>query len=117
MRQTRTVATLPTALVSLALALLGDTGAGAADAVDYLRDIKPLLRSRCYSCHGALQQKARLRLDNAALIRQGGRSGPAIVPGKSADSVLLAEAVAGSGRTRMPPAKKANLSPIGKAAL
>jgi hypothetical protein len=73
-----------------------------AEPVDYLRDIKPLLRARCYACHGALQQKAKLRLDTAAMIRKGGRHGPAIVPGKSGESVLI-EAVLGKDRVRMPP--------------
>jgi hypothetical protein len=73
-----------------------------AEPVDYLRDIKPLLRARCYACHGALQQKAKLRLDTAAMIRKGGRHGLAIVPGKSGESVLI-EAVLGKDRVRMPP--------------
>jgi hypothetical protein len=73
-----------------------------AEPVDYLRDVKPLLKARCYSCHGALQQKARLRLDTADSIRKGGRSGPAIMAGKNSESVLI-EAVTGNGRTRMPP--------------
>jgi hypothetical protein len=73
-----------------------------AQSVDYLRDVKPLLKARCYACHGALQQKAKLRLDTAASIRKGGRSGPAVVVGKSGESVLI-EAVTGNDRRRMPP--------------
>src|SRR5205823_9815868 len=73
-----------------------------AEPVDYLRDVKPLLKAKCYACHGGLQQKARLRLDTAESIRKGGRSGPAVIPGKSSESVLI-EAVTGSGRKRMPP--------------
>ena len=26
-------------------------------AADYLHDIKPVLKARCYACHGALKQK------------------------------------------------------------
>jgi hypothetical protein len=84
------------------LVSLFGTGGLAAEPVDYLRDVKALLKARCYACHGALQQKAKLRLDTADAIRKGGRSGPAIVPGKSGESVLI-EAVTGNGRTRMPP--------------
>lgn len=40
-------------------------------AADYLRDIKPLLRERCASCHGAVKQKGDLRLDAAKLIPRG----------------------------------------------
>src|SRR5262245_53987117 len=42
--------------------------APAATAVDYETDIKPLLKRRCYPCHGPVKQKAGLRLDAGALI-------------------------------------------------
>src|SRR5262245_25415367 len=70
--------------------------------VDYVRDIKPVLSKRCYSCHGGLQQKAGLRLDTAALMKKGGDSGPAIEPGSSDDSLII-DAVTGSEGWRMPP--------------
>src|SRR3989442_1228127 len=73
-----------------------------ADEAVYLKEVKPLLAARCAACHGALAQKARLRLDTAAFIRKGGRSGPAVVPGKSGASLLI-EAVLGKERARMPP--------------
>ncbi|MBL9131550.1 MAG: PSD1 domain-containing protein, partial [Verrucomicrobiaceae bacterium] len=49
----------------------------SAAAVDYARDIKPLLQERCYACHGALKQKAGLRLDTVALLKTGGDNGDA----------------------------------------
>jgi mono/diheme cytochrome c family protein len=42
----------------------------------YVAHIKPLFRERCFACHGSLAQKGKLRLDTAAQIRAGGRSGP-----------------------------------------
>ena len=45
-------------------------GAGAGQP-DYVRDIKPLLRERCTSCHGGLKQKAGLRLDTVARMLAG----------------------------------------------
>jgi hypothetical protein len=89
------------------LALLGLVLASpprAAADVDYLREVKPLLATHCYACHGAVRQKARLRLDAVQLLRKGGRSGPAVTAGKADESVLI-EAVLGKGRRRMPPAK------------
>jgi len=77
---------------------------GAAEAVDYTRQVKPLLAARCTSCHGVLAQKSKLRLDTAEFIRKGGTSGAAIVPGKSGDSLLI-HAVTGNDRERMPPEK------------
>ncbi len=80
----------------------GDVSAGKLAGVDYLRDVKPLLSKRCYVCHGALKQKAGLRLDTAALMRKGGDSGPAIIAGQSDESLII-EAVTGREGWRMPP--------------
>jgi hypothetical protein len=71
-------------------------------AVDYLRDIKPLLSKRCYACHGALKRNAGLRLDTVGLMRKGGDSGPVITPGNSEES-LLTEAISGREGWKMPP--------------
>ena len=51
----------------------------AAEPVDYVRQIKPILKERCFACHGALKQKAGLRLDSGTLIRKGGDGGPPII--------------------------------------
>ena len=56
-------------------------GRAADDRVDYLKQIRPILRERCIACHGALKQKGGLRLDTAALAIKGGDSGAAIEPG------------------------------------
>ncbi len=74
-----------------------------AAAVDYARDVQPLLRQHCVACHGALKQQGRLRLDTGFLIRQGGKHGPAVVPGKSAASLLIARVSDPDEATRMPP--------------
>ncbi len=86
------------------LILLPAGGAFAAEPVDYLRDIKPLLKQRCYACHGALKQKGKLRLDTAAAMATGGRNGPAVSAGDPAGSVLL-ERVSDPDH-RMPPEGK-----------
>jgi hypothetical protein len=74
----------------------------AAADVDYLRDVKPILRAHCTACHSAARQKSGLRLDAGPLIRKGGRHGPVVVPGK-ADASPLVQAVLGKDRPRMPP--------------
>lgn len=74
----------------------------AADPVDYLRQVKPILAARCYACHGNLKRESGLRLDTAALARRGGEGGAAIVPGKSADSLLIQAVTGTNGLTRMP---------------
>ena len=46
---------------------------------DYLTEIKPVLKTRCYACHGALKQKAGLRLDTGAALRQATNSGALVL--------------------------------------
>jgi hypothetical protein len=75
----------------------------AADAVDYTRDVKPLLARRCVECHGPDKQKSGLRLDTAAGVLRGGNSGLAVSP-KNADESRIIRAVTGAkGIKAMPP--------------
>ena len=75
----------------------------AEDRVDYLKQIKPVLTARCVACHGALKQKAGLRLDTAALAIKGGDSGAAIKPGDIETSLLITRVMATDESERMPP--------------
>ena len=72
-------------------------------AADYLRDIKPVLKARCYACHGALKQKSNLRLDTAANIRKGAKAGPVATPGKINESELITRITSKDLEERMPP--------------
>lgn len=51
--------------------------------------IKPILESRCYSCHSARRQKGDLRLDEIELINRGGEDGPIIRAGLPDSSSLF----------------------------
>src|SRR5690242_12280748 len=73
------------------------------DAAAYLRDVRPVLERRCFSCHGALQQKGALRLDTAKAIRAGGDSGPAVVPKDPLASLLIEKVTEADPKLRMPP--------------
>ncbi len=74
-----------------------------AAEVDYLKHVKPILRERCFSCHGALKQKGGLRLDTAMSILEGGDTGPVVTPGDAAASLLLERVTATDIAERMPP--------------
>ena len=69
--------------------------------------VRPVLVENCYQCHStaAKKQKGGLHLDTRDAIRRGGDAGPAVVPGKPADSLLL-KAVRQSGELKMPPKDK-----------
>ncbi len=57
--------------------------------VDFEQDIQPIFAQNCVSCHGSTLQMSSLRLDEESRLKEGGVSGPAIIPGKSADSLLI----------------------------
>lgn len=54
--------------------------------------IRPVLVEQCYSCHSAESKDIRggLLLDTRAGLLNGGDSGPALIPGKPNDSILIA---------------------------
>jgi len=83
------------------------TGPGTLSAaesdVDYVRDIKPILKARCYACHGARKQESNLRLDTATAIRAGGDGGQVVSPAEPADSALIERVQSTDELDRMPP--------------
>ena len=82
------------------------SSAYAADKVDYLEQIKPILSAKCYACHGALKQEGELRLETRTLMLKGGASGEVIVAGK-ADESLLIKRITAEEDERMPPSEQA----------
>ena len=70
--------------------------------VEYVSDIKPILKSKCYSCHGAIKQEGGLRLDTVAFMKTGGDSGPAIATDDLPRNLLL-HRIQADGEERMPP--------------
>jgi WD40 repeat protein len=59
------------------------------EAVDFSREILPLLRKNCLACHSATEANGELVLESPASMIKGGDTGPALVPGKSGESLLL----------------------------
>ncbi len=71
--------------------------------MQYARDIKPVLKAKCFSCHGAIEQESELRVDTVELMKSGGDSGPVIVPGDAESSLLIERVTATDEFERMPP--------------
>src|SRR5262249_15964940 len=65
-------------------------------------DVIPILLRRCTVCHGRSQREGGLDLRTRASLLRGGKSGPAIVPGKPEDSLLLKKLRSGD----MPPRRR-----------
>ncbi len=81
--------------------------AAAAAALEFNRDIRPILSDKCYHCHGpdAVAKKIPLRLDSEAAAKAdlgGGRH--AIVDGHPESSQLIRRITAPNAAMRMPPA-------------
>ncbi len=57
--------------------------------IDFVKDVQPILSSRCYECHGEKKQKGELRWDVKSAALKGGSSGPALGAGKSAESLMV----------------------------
>jgi hypothetical protein len=77
----------------------------AAALESFEKEVRPILATRCQSCHGAQKQKGGLRLDSRAAVLAGGDTGPALVPGKPSESRLV-EAINYSEDLKMPPRSK-----------
>jgi Protein of unknown function (DUF1553)/Protein of unknown function (DUF1549)/Planctomycete cytochrome C len=80
-----------------------DPPPAVARTIDYDKDVRPILETRCYSCHGPKKQKADLRLDEKAVAVRGGSDGlKAIRPGHSAESELFRRVASLDPDERMP---------------
>jgi len=77
-------------------------------AIEYFeKQVRPLLVSRCYKCHGpeAKEPKGGLLLTSRAAALEGGDTGPAMVPGDVKESLLI-DSINYKGLYEMPPASK-----------
>jgi hypothetical protein len=106
----------PLLLLSLFCASVA-TGSGtaeAAPAVDFARDVRPILAKNCFACHGPdeAHRAAGLRLDlrEGATGKRGGRP-PAVVPGAPEKSLLLARVTAHEAGRMPPPTAGPRLTP------
>lgn len=70
--------------------------------------IRPVLAQKCYGCHSSKMPapKGSLVLDSREGLLKGGVSGPALVPGKPADSLLLKALSYSDPLAQMPPSGK-----------
>jgi len=102
-----TLAVLAAGTLSLAA---GDSKPDSKSIEFFEKQIRPVLVSRCVSCHGPTQQFSSLRVDSRDALLKGGNRGPAIVPGDASLS-LLAKAIRHEG-IKMPVGGKLATSEI-----
>jgi hypothetical protein len=66
------------------------------------KDVLPIMRSSCISCHGGMRKRAGLDLRTRSSLLRGGENGPGVKPGDPAGSLLLESVTT----NQMPPGKK-----------
>ena len=100
--------TLFGASITMLLALTCHTLLAAdSDQIQFFRDkIEPVLKSECFGCHSrtAKDVQGGLLLDSRVAATRGGESGPAVVPGKVRDSLLI-QALRHENGLKMPQGK------------
>lgn len=60
-----------------------------ADAVSFEKEILPILQKNCLACHSASEKQGDLILESPQAILKGGDNGPAAIPGRGAESLIL----------------------------
>lgn len=78
----------------------------ADDFEFFEKQVRPLLIEHCYECHSADEQSGSLRLDSATAMTQGGDTGPSIVKGDAAGSLLVRAIEYTDLNLQMPPEGK-----------
>src|SRR5262249_22101053 len=93
----------------------GGKFASGKPAIDYSRQVRPILSANCFQCHGPEDKvrKSGRRLALPELALRGGASGePAVAPGKPRESQLIPRLTAQHDEGLMPPvASKKKLTP------
>ncbi len=88
-------------LVFCAIASAASSAAQPMEEVFRSR-LLPVIERDCQGCHGAAMALSNLDLRTRAALLKGGVRGPAVVPGK-ADESLLIQAIEGRNKLQMPP--------------
>src|SRR5262249_35790856 len=75
---------------------------GQQDTKEFFeKEIRPVLATKCYACH-TNSKLGGLRLDSREALLEGGKSGPAMVPGKPDESLLIRAVTHADPKLKMP---------------
>ena len=90
-------------IATLLIRCVGTLDAADATPVLFERDVRPILKAHCWQCHGEEEKpEAGLDLRLVRFLLKGGESGPAVVAGKTSESLVWKRVAAGE----MPPKGK-----------
>ncbi|MDB6040783.1 MAG: Planctomycete cytochrome [Verrucomicrobiales bacterium] len=74
-----------------------------AGAVDFEKEVLPILKQNCLACHNQTKAKGSLILETPQSMIKGGDTGPGVLPDKSAESLILRAAAHLDPDLEMPP--------------
>ncbi len=80
--------------------------------VDFESEVLPALRRNCIACHNGTKSENHLVLETPQTILKGGDSGPAVVPKRSGESLLLKAAAHLDDPTMPPPDNNVKAVPL-----
>ncbi|MBM4068710.1 MAG: DUF1553 domain-containing protein [Planctomycetes bacterium] len=80
--------------------------------IDFRRDIEPIFKTACISCHNSDKQRGGMRLDHAEAALRGGNTGPVILPRNAGESRLLHLVAGLDPELVMPPKGKKRLTAV-----
>jgi hypothetical protein len=103
----------PVCVFAIALASTVPMRAAGADMEFFEKKVRPLLTERCLECHSPEHKvKGGLRLDSREGWETGGDAGPALVPGKPEESLLITAVRYRDKDLQMPPKKRLSAEEI-----
>ena len=88
----------------LPLLVCGSAAAQPADKIDFGRDVLPIFKQNCISCHGPVVHQNGFRLDQRSAAMRGSTQAPGVIrPGESASSILFLKVSGTQFGPQMPP--------------
>jgi uncharacterized membrane protein len=100
----------PSALPGLEEPCAGDPAVARAREV-FRQQVRPMLQAKCLSCHGDGEElEGDLDLRSREAMLRGGKSGPALVPGRGLAS-LIYQSLRRTDEKRMPPREREQVTP------
>ena len=101
-------------ILACALAFAAMHTVRSDEGIDYFeKRVRPLLAERCFECHSHEKKiKGGLVLDSRSGWEKGGDSGPALVPGKPDDSLLIKAVRYTDPDLSMPPKKRLSATEV-----
>src|ERR1700704_725104 len=95
------MATRRTVILCMAASVLG-RAQQASEKIEFFESrIRPVLANSCYACHTD-SKLGGLRVDSRVSLLAGGKSGPAIVPGRPEESLLIKAVTQVDPKLKMP---------------